>query len=300
MGIAAAACCLYPLSEIFLPPALPLLALLVATTVVAVRFDRGGSIPSGPLLGGLTGAWIGPVLARADVEMAVRHSRSSTAAIGYLALLPLTVLAMLYFGALGWAVASLVRIPFAPRPRLTLAAFWLPLLVAAGLLGALVFESESEWRHAALAKRAESTGTDPAELTHLAENPDLRRYLARNPSTPEATLRALAEHPELRSSVAANPSAPFDLLERLSEYSDAQLGVALNGRSPPSALRRAAASSSEPVGRALLDNPGTPDDVLEVLTQNAKLTERANEVRVRRGLLNPPPSFPPVPAVEPR
>lgn len=300
LGLAAAAYCGYPFAA-FLPGlALSLLLLLAITTVMALRFDRGGSVTSGPVLARLTGAWVGAVAARLDIELAVRASHSSTRVLTFFALSRLVPFAMIYFGTLGWGLASLLRTPAAPRPWMTLAGFWVPLLVVSALLAAGGLEIRSRRQWTAARAVAESPGTPAAELARLASNPDLRRYVARNQTTPEATLRTLAEDPETRASVAANPSAPPDLLDRLSAFDDCGWGVAVNRRSPVTALRRVADHPSGSVGRLLVDNPNTPDDVLEKLARDPTLADHATEVRTRRQFLNSPPVGRPAPAAEPR
>jgi hypothetical protein len=193
------------------PWLLPSFAVLFALSLRArARLAQRQPRISNALVSGGYGACLGALLTVVGMHVSIQNDRSSTAAIGYLALPVLIPAGTLFFGLFAWAVARLVARPKdQATPSAQIRSSWIPGLVVAGLTGLAVARA-----------------------------------------TPEGTLRELAKSPSarIRAAVAQNAHAPGDLLRTLSDDPDPQVhrlareaarhaGVSWQ---PPAPLREAA------------------------------------------------------------
>lgn len=122
---------------------------------------------------------------------------------------------------------------------------------------------------------ARNRRTPPSVLVRYAwgTNNQVRRWVARNPNTPEYTLADLAQSGEswdVRVGAAMNPHMPPERLRRLACDEDfgVREAVASNPRCPPEVLAALAADSVKEVRGAVASNPRTPGSTLAALATN--------------------------------
>ncbi|MFF1880317.1 hypothetical protein ACFVVC_02445 [Pseudarthrobacter sp. NPDC058196] len=156
-----------------------------------------------------------------------------------------------------------------------------------------VFHRRGESFHDAVAEfnqKQAPTATNRAMLLEMAANSraQVRLLVAFDPNADADILSFLGgerRSTQVRRAVAANPHSPATLLASLAEDSDELVlqAVAFNGATPAGVLLNLAARS---VDLALLValNPDTPDEVLDVLTNDAEPLVRfvANGMSKRR------------------
>ena len=120
-------------------------------------------------------------------------------------------------------------------------------------------------------ERAKSS-TSPEELENLAQDKEVmvRRFVARNASTPVCLLEKLAEDKvgSVRSEVAENANTPVELLEKLAQDKEGMVRsfVARNANIPVPLLEKLAGDENEDVREAAARNESTPTSALEQKT----------------------------------
>lgn len=156
-----------------------------------------------------------------------------------------------------------------------------------------VFHRRGESFHVAVAKSCELPAqmpTDRATLLEMAANSraEVRLLVAFDPDADADILSFLGGERRstlVRRAVAANPHSPANLLASLAEDSDEQVrqAVAFNGATPAGVLLDLAARSVD-LALFVALNPDTPDEVLDVLTNDTEPLVRfvANGMSTRR------------------
>ena len=120
----------------------------------------------------------------------------------------------------------------------------------------------------------EAIASDSVLAEHLAKDNDwdVRRFVARNPSTPPAVLEQLIGDNDwaVRKSVARNPNTPPAFLKQLTtdEIFGVRVAVAKNTNTPPALLEQLARDESWNVRRAVAMNNITPLELLEQLIRD--------------------------------
>lgn len=153
------------------------------------------------------------------------------------------------------------------------------------------------WRLAELAADADRVvrsvvAANPAAsaevLAGLFRRGEVRRALARNPSTPADVLTALADGAdwELRRVVAGNRSTPAETLALLSRdvSGGVKEAVVMNPSTPPYALTTLAGDHTWGVRRLAANNPNTPPEAFAILAADESL--RDGRAPVTRPLSN--------------
>jgi len=279
------------------------LLLLGVTLVARSGLFPGRTPPSLARVIGLYGAIFGAAAVTLWMFWEVSHDRSSTAALGFLTLVVFVPAGMVYFGALGWAVAALARRRSHPRSERTAGGFWIPWLVVIAIVGSAAAFFTWQRHFEARLQEAKSTLTSADRLAVLARDADLAPTVAANPSTSVETLRELARDASVRFRVAANRNAPPDLLTELAELEDARSALAWNTATPPEVLRMLSSSPRAEVRQGVAANRSTPEDVLTSLVTADPVPivqDQARSELIRRGRYNPPRGVPFAPTAEPR
>jgi hypothetical protein len=129
-------------------------------------------------------------------------------------------------------------------------------------------------------KQAADPKTSPKRLAMLAKskNDQVRKSVAKNPSTLPETLRDLA-NPEIESNQAvrefvySNPNCPLEILTAAAESSNGRLDILIaeNPSSPPEVLRKLATKGgvdNSQLRQSVVGNENTPPDILSDLAKN--------------------------------
>jgi hypothetical protein len=103
------------------------------------------------------------------------------------------------------------------------------------------------------------------------DSPEVRRAVAQHPRASAALLAKLASDPDhdVRWFVARNPGTSQDTLRRLSSEERIAWSVASNPQTPPEFLRELSSHRGEFLRECLRQNPNTPEDVRQKLSDEA-------------------------------
>lgn len=105
----------------------------------------------------------------------------------------------------------------------------------------------------------------------MDERLSVRKYVAKQAHTPIDILRMwMRKEPQLRVWIAQNPSLPLDMLEVLARdiSPNVRLSVACNPGTPDSVLEKLSFDTEVEVRRAVASNIKTPGNVLEILVKD--------------------------------
>ncbi|PAX52799.1 variant leucine-rich repeat-containing protein [Brunnivagina elsteri] len=105
----------------------------------------------------------------------------------------------------------------------------------------------------------------------MDERLSVRKYVAKHPHTPvDILITWVRKQPELRLFIAQNPSISAEIIEQLAGDTSAKVREALayNPSTPTYILEKLAKDSQIPVRQAVANNPNTSGNILEFLAQD--------------------------------
>ncbi|MBF2066691.1 MAG: hypothetical protein IGS39_20080 [Calothrix sp. C42_A2020_038] len=105
----------------------------------------------------------------------------------------------------------------------------------------------------------------------MDERLSVRKFVAKHPHAPKDILKMwVQKEPQLRNYIAQNPSLPIEILEFLARDASpkVRLAVAYNPSTPKSVLEKLSFDTEIEIKRAVASNTNTPGHVLEILVRD--------------------------------